>query len=150
MTDEPRSVAVNALVAKRAEIASEIAALQRRIEAYQDDLVHIDHTLRLFDPTISGWDIRAKRPKARMAGYFQHGELSRRIYEAFREQEWATAAEIADRAMRDKKLADNRIRAMFIATFLVRLGQMQRAGKLAKTNDGRNVRWRLKETLRDN
>jgi hypothetical protein len=145
MTDEPRSAAVTALVAKRAEIAGEIAALQKKIQGYQDDLVHLDHALRLFDPTISGWDIRAKRPKARMTGYFQHGELSRRIYESFRGQEWTSAAEIADKAMREKRLTDKSIRAMFIATFLVRLGQLQRRGKLEKTSDGRGrtVRWRL-------
>jgi hypothetical protein len=145
MTDESRSSVVSALVAKRAEIAGEIAALQKKIQGYQDDLVHLDHALRLFDPTISGWDIRAKRPKARTTGYFQHGELSRRIYESFRGQEWVSAAEIADKAMRDKRLSDKRIRAMFIATFLVRLGQMQRGRKLEKAHDGRGqkVRWKL-------
>lgn len=131
-TDEPQSIAVNALVAKRAEIAGEITALQKKIQALQDDLVHIDHTLRLFDPTLSGWDIRAKRPKPRAAGYFQHGELSRRIYEAFRTQEWVSAAEVADKAMRDKRLSDKAIRGIFVANFLVRLGQLQRLGKLEK------------------
>jgi hypothetical protein len=76
--DEPRTAIVSALVAKRAEIAGLIGDLQKKIQGYQDALVHLDHALRLFDPTISGWDIRAKRPKARMKGYFQHGELSRR------------------------------------------------------------------------
>jgi hypothetical protein len=91
------------------------------------------------------WDIRAKRPKARTTGYFQHGELTRRIYESFRDREWVTAAEIADRAMRDKKLADKRIRAIFIANFLVRLGQLQRRGKFEKAagGHGRAVQWKL-------
>lgn len=144
-TDKPRTATVKALVEKRAEIAGKIDALQKKIQGYQDDLVHLDHALRLFDPTISGWDIRAKRPKARTTGYFQHGELSRRIYKSFRGQEWISAAEIADKAMQDKRLSDKRIRAMFIATFLVRLGQMQRGGKLEKTSDGRgkSVRWKL-------
>ena len=70
MSSETRTVTVKALVAKRAEIAGKIADLQKQIQAYQDDLVHLDHALRLFDPTISGWDIRAKRPKARTTGYF--------------------------------------------------------------------------------
>ena len=60
-------------------------------------------------------------------------------------QEWVTAAEIADRAMRDKRLSDKSLRATFVATFLVRLGQMQRSGRLEKSRDGRgrNVRWKL-------
>ena len=139
--------ALAALKRKRAEIAGLIAELQKKIQGYQDDLVHLDHALRLFDPTISGWDTRAKRPKAHTTGYFQHGELSPRIYEAFRGQEWVSAAEIADKAMQDKRLSDKRIRAMFITTFLVRPGQMQRSGRLAKTSDGRgrSVRWKLRE-----
>ncbi len=142
---ETRTFIVNALVAKRAEIAGIIADLQKKFEEHQNDLTHLDHALRLFDPTISAWDIRAKRPKARTAGYFQHGELSRRIYESLRDQEWVTSAEIADRAMKDKGLSDKRIRAMFIATFLVRLGQMQRSGRLEKAREGRGptMRWKL-------
>jgi hypothetical protein len=144
MTEETRPPAVKALIEKRAEIAGKIADLQTKIREYQDDLVHLDHALRLFDPTISGWDIRAKRPKARTTGYFQHGELSRRIYEAFRDQEWVTAAEIADKAMHDKRLSDKAIRGIFVANFLFRLGQLQRRGKLEKTNGrGGAVRWKL-------
>jgi hypothetical protein len=47
--------------------------------------------------------------------------------------------------MQDKKLSDKRIRAMFIATFLVRLGRMQRSGRLEKAKDGRGraMRWKL-------
>jgi hypothetical protein len=57
--------------------------------------------------------------------------------------------EIADRAMKDKGLSDKRIRAMFISTFLVRLGQMQRSGRLEKTRDGRGptMRWKLADGL---
>ena len=144
MSNETRTVTVRALVAKRAEIAGKIDELQKQIQAYQDDLVHLDHAFRLFDPTISGWDIRAKRPKARTTGYFQHGELSRRIYEAFREQEWVSAAEIADKAMRDKRLLDKAVRAIFIGNFLVRLGQLHRADKLQKASGrGGSVRWKL-------
>jgi len=47
--------------------------------------------------------------------------------------------------MKDKGLSDKRIRAMFIATFLVRLGQMQRSGRLEKAREGRGptMRWKL-------
>ncbi len=114
---ETRTAIVNGLIAKRAEIAGVIADLQKKIEEHQNDLTHLDHALRLFDPTISAW----------------------------RDQEWVTSAEIADRAMKDKGLSDKRIRAMFIATFLVRLGQMQRGGRLEKARDGRGptMHWKL-------
>jgi hypothetical protein len=64
--------------------------------------------------------------------------------ESFREQEWVTAAEIADKAMHDKRLSDKATRAIFIANFLVRLGQLHRAGKLEKASGrGGSVRWKL-------
>jgi hypothetical protein len=37
---------------------------------------------------------------------------------------------------RDKRLSDKSVRANFVATFLVRVGQVQRVGKLEKASDG--------------
>jgi hypothetical protein len=46
--------------------------------------------------------------------------------------------------MRDKRLSDKAVRGIFIAKFLVRLGQLHRNGKLEKASGrGGSVRWRL-------
>lgn len=136
--------AVEALKRKRAEIAGVIADLQRQINEHRADLVHIDHALRLLDPTVNVWDIRAKKPRIRNAGYFAHGELSRRIYEALRAADAVSAAELAEDAMRDKGLGnDKRVRATFVSRLLVRLDQLVEKGTVERIGSGNGVRWKL-------
>jgi hypothetical protein len=136
-------VAVAALSRKRGEIAGLIAELEKQLAAHRADLVHMDNALRLMNSPIPGDDIPARKPRPRNAGYFVHGELSRRIYEAFREHETVTAADIADEAMRAKQLDDKGVRATFIARFLVRLDQMALRGHVQRIKEGQSVRWRL-------
>ena len=45
-------IVVNALIEKRAEIAGEVTATERRLRALREGLAHLDATLRLFDPEI--------------------------------------------------------------------------------------------------
>src|SRR5579862_1862558 len=92
-------VAVAALQRKRAEIAGLVIALEKRIAEHREDLVHIDNALRLMNSPISGELIPARQPRPRNKGYFVHGELSKRIYEALRERETLSAAELADQAL---------------------------------------------------
>jgi hypothetical protein len=138
-------IAVFALKEKRAEIAGTIAELQRQIAGHRADLMHIDYTLRLIDPMFSVIETRAKRVRFSIVGYFQKGELTRRIYDALRRSETITAAGLADEAMADKKLTDPRIRSYVVTRFLSRLGQMAVHGKLVRLRDGDgyNVRWKL-------
>jgi hypothetical protein len=142
-------IAVEALKRKRAEIAGIIADLQRQITEHRADLLHIDHALRLLDPTINVWDIRAKKPRVRNTGYFAHGELSRRVYEALRAgADSVSAAELAEDAMKDKGLGDDkRVRATFVSRFLVRLDQLVEKGTVERIGSGNGVRWKLASEL---
>lgn len=54
-----------------------------------------------------------------------------------------SAAELADIALSDKRIADARIRATFVARFLVRLDQMALRGHIERIGSGNGVRWRL-------
>lgn len=136
-------IAVAALQRKRAEIAGLIVDIEKRLVAHRADLVHIDNALRLMNSPIAGDEIPARRPRPRNTGYFVHGELSRRIYEALRERETVSAAELADLALADKRIEDAGVRATFVARFLVRLDQMALRGHVARIGGGRGVRWRL-------
>lgn len=49
------------LRAKRAEMAGEIDAAERRADQLRADLIHIDAVLRLFDPDAEPEGIPAKR-----------------------------------------------------------------------------------------
>jgi hypothetical protein len=87
--------------------------------------------------------IPARAPRPRNKGYFVHGELSKRIYEALRDRQVISAAQLADRALADKQIEDKRVRATFVARFLVRLDQMATAGTVERIGGGNGVRWRL-------
>jgi hypothetical protein len=132
-------VAVGALVRKRGEIAGIIADMEKRLAAHRGDLVHIDNALRLMNSPIAGDAIPARKPRPRNTGYFVHGELSRRIYEALRDSETISAAELADAAMSAKGLDDRAVRATFIGRFLVRLDQMALRSHVERIKDGQAV-----------
>ncbi|MCC2689631.1 MAG: uncharacterized protein K0S21_2434, partial [Rhizobiaceae bacterium] len=74
---------VSALKAKRAELAGEVQAAEKRVDQLRADLVHIDAVLRLFDPTTEAADIPVRRPYRRK-GWFSDGELPRRILDTLR------------------------------------------------------------------
>jgi hypothetical protein len=140
---EDHPVAVAALSRKRGEIAGIIAELEKTLAAHRADLVHIDNALRLMNSPIPGEAIPARKPRPRNAGYFTHGELSRRIYDALREREIVSAADLADIALADKGIEDARVRATFVARFLVRLDQMALRDTIERIGSGNGVRWRL-------
>lgn len=144
MSDNENPVAIAALSRKRAEIAGLVIALEKRLAEHREDLVHIDNALRLMNSPLPGDMIPARRPRLRNSGYFVHGELSRRIYEALREREIITAAELADTALADKGIADKGVRATFVARFLVRLDQMAASGTIERVGRGNGVKWRIK------
>jgi hypothetical protein len=145
-TDEQHPIAVAALQRKRAEIAGIIRELEKRLTAYRADLVHIDNALRILNSPIVGDMIPARKPRPRNTGYFAHGELSKRIYSALRTRESVSAAELADIALAEKGIEDARVRATFIARFLVRLDQMVARGHIARIGGGQGVRWKLADS----
>src|SRR6266481_230239 len=104
--DPQHQLAVFALKEKRAEIAGTITELHRQIAKHRADLMHIDYAIRLIDPTFTVMDTRERRVRFSSVGYFEKGELTRRIYDGLRRSESISAAELADGAMTDKKLTD--------------------------------------------
>lgn len=141
---EDHPIAVAALTRKRAEIAGLIAEAEKRLAEHRADLVHIDNALRLLNAPINGDAIPARKRRPRNKGYFVHGEMSRRIYDALRTRETVSAAELADIALADKSIADASVRATFVARFLVRLDQMALRGHVERIGRGNGVRWRLR------
>ena len=141
--DREYPVAVAALSRKRGELAGLIAEAEKRVTDLRADLVHIDNALRIMNAPLPGEFIPPRKPYTRNKGYFKHGELTRRIYDALRTRETVSAAEVADIALADKGIADVRIRATFVARFLVRLDQMATAGTVERIGGGIGVRWRL-------
>jgi hypothetical protein len=144
MTNEQHPIAVSALQRKRSEIAGIVADLEKQLADRRADLVHIDNALRLMNSPIPGEAIPARKRRPPNTGYFTHGELSRRIYDALRTRETVSGAELADLALADKRIDDPNVRMTFVSRFLVRLDQMALRGVVERIGRGNGVRWRLR------
>src|SRR5436190_14873601 len=95
------SYAISALIDKRSEIAGLILDLERQAGMHRAALLHLDATLKLLDPTIKLYVIRAKHRMADGSGYFALGELAARTLDCAREagQKGVSPTEIADKTM---------------------------------------------------
>jgi hypothetical protein len=83
MKETSNKYALAALRERRAELAGEIKTLESRLRHIRDSLVHVDATLRLFDPDGNPNSIRPKRPYKRVK-LFGQGKLNRLILDALR------------------------------------------------------------------
>lgn len=142
---DEQPVAVNALRRMRAKIAGEIDMHTRELDRLRATLVHIDATLWLFDPATDPNDIPGLRRHPRRTDWFAHGEVTRRIYEAGRDDGVIWPRELARRAMADKGIseADKKIAQEVIATFAHVAAYLTRRGKLVKMGRGPGARWKL-------
>lgn len=77
-----QSHVLSGLIAKRAEIAGKIEAMQREMRTLIATVGHIDATIRTFDPSMALEDITPKLPPRFQA--FK-GEVSRILLDALRE-----------------------------------------------------------------
>ena len=134
---------VGGLLAKREEIAKQIAELERQIRRHKAEVAQIDGTIRLFSPDV----VAAKRDITRLArsAHFVTGELTRRVQTALREAEGRaiTADEIAVHAMREKSLdmRDGELRADITKRFLWTLNRLLQHGAVTKEGRGAAARW---------
>ena len=139
--DQP--VTVNALRNKRSEIVGMIELHNREAERLRAELIHLDATLRLFDPHTDPEAIDGKLLYPRRTEYFAKGEQTRLIYAYLREHGSASAYEVAEYAIREKNLPpmDALIKRDFVHRFLGQMHDMRRKRKLAKIGKGKGVRW---------
>ena len=142
---DEQPVAVNALRNKRAAITGQIAMYERETERLRAELVHLDATLRLFDPATDPAVIEPLRRFPRRTEYFARGEVTRRIYDALRAAPEVRAQDLAEAAMLEKGLpdTDRAQRREFVNRFLNVMGDMKRRGKLVKIGRAPAVRFTL-------
>jgi hypothetical protein len=145
---DEQPIAVNALRNMRARIAGEIAMHSREIDRLRAELVHLDATLRLFDPATEPSDIPAQRRYPRRTEWFSRGEATRRLYEAFRKEGIIWPRQVARQAMAEKGISetDRKVAQEIIATFTHVAAYLTRSGKLIKIGRGEDARWKLAPT----
>jgi hypothetical protein len=138
-------VTVNALRNKRSQIVGEIDHHQERIAKLRIDLLHLDATLRLFDPTTDPVNISPRKFRPPRTHYFDRGEPSRRIYAALRESGTVSATELALAAMAERGIDqyDTKARTEFVGRFSNQLYDLGRRGITERIGSGYGVRWKL-------
>jgi hypothetical protein len=151
---------LSALMQRRADIAGEIIELEAKTEGKRVDLVHLDCSIRMFDPEIDPEGIPSRQRFPRRSQYFAHGEVTRIIYGVlrtatepaeprsgpFRGCAPVSASVIVEAAMHQKgfdPINDRNLRKDFYQKFLVQLNAMRRAGTVEAVGRSKGVKWKL-------
>ena len=79
-----QSLVVSGLVAKRGELAGQVEHYRQELQQLAEQLVHVDATIRLFDPSYDVKGIRARKQGQR-SERFRPGECQRLVLEALRD-----------------------------------------------------------------
>ena len=143
---EPRgSHAVHALRRKRAQIAGLIRDHERKARDARAALLHLDATLKLFDPNGDPEQILPKRVH-RKSRYFDGPELARHCMDELRKAEGnpISAADIFDGAKTLHSIADKPfIRTALTERILNYLREKQQEGMVQKHGVTHDARWSL-------
>jgi hypothetical protein len=110
---------------KRAELSGLIVALEKKVGQHRADLLHLDATLRLFDPNAEPDQIRPRRQNSRNV-WFRPGECVRLVCDMLRGSTTPlTTGEICRRLMAAKGIpaTDERTRDLMEKTVHGRLRQ---------------------------
>jgi hypothetical protein len=124
-------------------LAGTVLQLEKRLTQERANLMHLDATMRLFDPHSRPEEIRPKQSRQRSA-WFRHGECLRLIYDQLRgASEPMTTRELTERIMRLKAMlaTDDRHRELVQKTIL---GSLNRAKQtITRVENAGVVSWRL-------
>jgi hypothetical protein len=137
---------VSALVDKRAEFAGQITRFEQQLGQCRADLTHVDATIRLFAPDLEISTIPAKVIR-RSDGWFESGEVKRRVLDTLRRAGQPMRAPDVVRAVMMEKGLDPADRRAF-ATVQTKVGsnprQLTTRGMLSRSakNIGA-VLWRI-------
>ena len=133
---------VSHLIAKRAEMAGEIEAMQMRVRQMLIDLDALNSTIRVFQPDIDLEEVRPKQLPPRHAGY--RGEVARAVMNILRTEKRPMAArDIALRVMAERSL--NAADKHLVNTIKKRIGACLRHNR--KRGSVRSVNGQSKITL---
>jgi hypothetical protein len=79
-------------------MAGEAAMHGREIDRLRAELVHLDATLRLFDPESDPTDVPTVHRNPKRTEWFARGEVTRRVYETLRDEEVVSPRKLTKRA----------------------------------------------------
>lgn len=133
------------LVARRAEMAGEAAAIRARLLQLDANLVHLDAVIKQFDPDYNPASVRPKRPQG--PDVARRGERSRLLLDVLREAGQALlGAEIVRRMLLrlGKDAEDRKLVREFTKRVEAALARQEKAGTVrAKREAGQMVVWEV-------
>lgn len=139
----PEMLAITTLRTKRAEIADALEGLGRQVEQRRTDLMHVDATLRLFDPDAEAAP-GPKGPARKRNDRFQPGERRRRIHDVLRN----AVAPVTTRAIVEAVMAakilpadDSRTRELIQKTVVSSLNRA--TDTIERTQAAGSAAWRV-------
>jgi hypothetical protein len=143
MNELGNKYAAAALRERRAEIAGEITALDKRLAHLRDMLVHIDATLRLFDPDADPSRIAPKRPYRRVK-LFGSGKLNRLVLSALRDgARPMTTGEVIAAIVAELGYGPDAAKAMSHRVRANLLYLSKGRGLVVKEGERQSARWKL-------
>ncbi|HXC26644.1 MAG TPA: hypothetical protein VNV38_01720 [Stellaceae bacterium] len=134
---------IAALLKKRRLIAGEIVQLEKQIAALGDDLVHLEATIRVFQPDIELPPLRPTRIQHRHR-HFKGGFLTRLVLDYIREHpgDVFTIDALMPAAIGDRQLSAHEVGRLRITVYQT-LYRVERHGEIKRIEpDGRTVRWK--------
>jgi hypothetical protein len=141
-----RDHVVSGLIEKRRELAGVIDQLQRQLDQYRADLVHIDGTLRVLAADLDPETIRPKRAYRRNR-YFARNELSRLCLGVLRTAagELLSTDDIAVRVIITKGFdaTDSMLRAAIRDQVGSIIKRLRRQAAIENIGAGRASKWKL-------
>ena len=145
---EANTVTWNALTNKRAAIVLEIEHLEKRIAELKAQLIHLDATLRIFRPDFAAEGLPVKHRRRTKSPYFEHGEITERIFDMLHKYGTVSSADVAEQLMREKGLDpkhDRVVRTDFVRRVTLQMREQMQKGLIERTGGrGPTSRWRLK------
>lgn len=131
---------------KRARIAGEIEAAERRLAPKREALAQVDALIRLFDPQTNPELIPAIRPASRRCMFFRHGEMSRLCRDALREAQGPLRARaVAEYALAAKGLegVEPGVRGLVVEQVRVALYRLAKRGAVQRVVREPEVWWEV-------
>ena len=134
--------AIPALKEKRAAIAGRIISLKKQLARHKRELVSLDATIHLFDPSYKVGSVKPKRPK-NQAQLFKMGQLGRIIIDTLRRADGPLSSNEVVIAVAEAAGADKAKEPLLRPTVSANLSYMARRGKLVKEGKREGSVWRL-------
>ena len=135
---------MDALREKRSELSEVVSRLEQQLAQHRGSLMHLDATMRLFDPDLLSQDTDPAQQRGRVS-WFGPGECRRLIYDVLRDAAQPLATrELAGRVMAAKGIPavdDHRTRALIQKTVLASLSRAK--GTIERTEMDGVVSWQV-------